>query len=250
MQGSESEGIPFAVKLSFYELVNRAGFSSTYQEKVYWEVWKIQLKVLTSCSQNSAGVLTVNVYILSCTNGGPLNRIAGTVYYQMPRCHSNFLALERRLVMLLYPSELHRKVQLDGMCGESTCPSTTSRTRFRGFMSAHSAHNDSTTRTDPCMCLQIEMQGASRSKQTLTIYARSFYTMLTARRTIYHPSKQALLVPSPTLLTSLLSALPASTALFCVVSSCMQSLECAAYSMLLITAMVWLCYCICKQNGF
>jgi hypothetical protein len=54
MQGSE-DGIPFAVRLSFYELVNKAGFSSTYQEKVYWEVWKIQLKVVNA-SQSSAGM--------------------------------------------------------------------------------------------------------------------------------------------------------------------------------------------------
>lgn len=53
MQGSESEGIPFAVRLSFFELVNRAGFSS-YQDKVYWEVWKIQLRLVTG-SQNSTG---------------------------------------------------------------------------------------------------------------------------------------------------------------------------------------------------
>lgn len=54
MQKPESEGIPFSVRLSFYELVNRAGFSTAYQDKVYWEVWKIQLKVVTGC-QNSAG---------------------------------------------------------------------------------------------------------------------------------------------------------------------------------------------------
>jgi hypothetical protein len=63
MQGSDSEGIPFAVKLSFYEVVNRAGFSSAYQEKVYWEVWKIQLRVLTGCSQNSTGALVMRTCI-------------------------------------------------------------------------------------------------------------------------------------------------------------------------------------------
>lgn len=55
MQASEGDGVRFTVRLSFYELVNKAGFSSTYQEKIYWEVWKIQLKVVSAC-QNPAGV--------------------------------------------------------------------------------------------------------------------------------------------------------------------------------------------------
>lgn len=36
------------VRLSFYELVSRAAFTKTYQEKVYWEIWRIQLKIVTS----------------------------------------------------------------------------------------------------------------------------------------------------------------------------------------------------------
>lgn len=63
LQGPQSDGTPFAVKLSFYELVNRAGFSSTYQDKVYWEVWKIQLKVVAG-SHTSTGVIQHQVNIV------------------------------------------------------------------------------------------------------------------------------------------------------------------------------------------
>jgi autophagy-related protein 101 len=40
------DAMPFTVRLAFYELVSKAGFSSTYQEKVYWEIWKIHLQIV------------------------------------------------------------------------------------------------------------------------------------------------------------------------------------------------------------
>lgn len=47
-QDGTSEGLPLVVRLSFFELVSRAAFTKTYQEKIYWEIWRIQLRIVTS----------------------------------------------------------------------------------------------------------------------------------------------------------------------------------------------------------
>lgn len=54
VQDGTSEGLPLVVRLSFFELVSRAAFTKTYQEKIYWEIWRIQLRIVTS-SQSAEG---------------------------------------------------------------------------------------------------------------------------------------------------------------------------------------------------
>jgi hypothetical protein len=58
---SDTERFPFTVKLSFYEARTKQGIVRPYQEKVFWEVWRVHLR-LVQASQSQAGVMRLSLH--------------------------------------------------------------------------------------------------------------------------------------------------------------------------------------------
>lgn len=42
------EGFPFVVRLSFYEATTRQGLLSTYEDRVFWETWTINMRLISA----------------------------------------------------------------------------------------------------------------------------------------------------------------------------------------------------------
>jgi hypothetical protein len=56
-QQQDAAGFPFVVRLSFYEARTKQGLVRPYQEKVFWEVWRIHLR-LVGGGRSAAGALS------------------------------------------------------------------------------------------------------------------------------------------------------------------------------------------------
>ena len=50
LQGPSSDGVPLAVQLAFYESRTKQGLVRPYQEKVFWERWRIRLRLVDACA--------------------------------------------------------------------------------------------------------------------------------------------------------------------------------------------------------
>ena len=54
LQAASETSLPFVVKLSFYETRTKQGIVRPYQEKVFWEEWRIRLRLVQSQSASGA----------------------------------------------------------------------------------------------------------------------------------------------------------------------------------------------------